>query len=147
MPVIWAFSSPFQVKDKRIILLNTLLMGWLLSGQPFFTCLYVLTSLIKPFYDAFFSPADSILFRYQKSKTFGISIILGRDYGLPVLMNQKKIKKWFRCDVKRFISEDEILVDQLFIATPRRARKGLAHYYRNVLLTLNSGLNCLLVRS
>ncbi|MCX6239277.1 MAG: polysaccharide deacetylase family protein [Bacteroidia bacterium] len=74
-----------------------------------------------------------------------IYIQLGREYGLPVLLNHEKIKKWFRYDVKRFISEDEILVDQLFIATPRSARKGLAQYYSNVLQTLNPGLNCLLV--
>ena len=70
---------------------------------------------------------------------------LGQEYRLPVLLNQAKIKKWFQYDVKKFISENELLVDQLFIATPRRARKGLANYYAKVLQNLNPGLNCLLV--
>lgn len=74
-----------------------------------------------------------------------IYIQLGREYGLPILLNREKIKKWFRYDVRRFVSENEILVDQLFIATPRRTKKGLAHYYRNVLQTLKPGLNCLLI--
>lgn len=74
-----------------------------------------------------------------------IFIQLGREYGLPVLLNQEKITKWFRYDVKKFISEDEILTDQLYIATPRRARKGLSQYYKNVLQSLSPGINCLLV--
>ena len=74
-----------------------------------------------------------------------ICIQLGREYGLPILLNREKIKKWFRYDVRRFVSENEILVDQLFIATPRRTKKGLANYYRNVLQTLNVGVNCLLI--
>jgi chitin disaccharide deacetylase len=74
-----------------------------------------------------------------------IYIQLGREYGLPVLLNREKSKKWFHYDIKSFLSEKEIEADQLIIATPRRAKKGLAHYYTNLLQTLNPGLNCLLV--
>lgn len=64
---------------------------------------------------------------------------------LHVLLNREKIKKWFHYDVKPFLSEREIEVDQLFIVTPRPAKKGFPHYYRNILQTLNPGLNCILV--
>ena len=78
-------------------------------------------------------------------KYLKLFIQLGHEFALPVLLNQKKIKKWFKYDVKHFITENEILVDQLYIATPRLASKGLDHYYRNVLQNLTPGLNCLLV--
>jgi len=74
-----------------------------------------------------------------------IYIQLGRMYGLPVLLNREKIEKWFRYDVRDFISDDEIPVNKLYIATPRLAKKGLAPYYRDLLQTLHPGLNCLLV--
>jgi hypothetical protein len=74
-----------------------------------------------------------------------IYIELGREYELPVLLSREKIRKWFHYDINPFLSEKEIEVDQLLIATPRRAKKGLTHYYRNILQTLNPGLNCLLV--
>jgi len=70
---------------------------------------------------------------------------LGREYDLPVLLNRVKIKKWFHYDIRPFLSEKEIEVDQLVIATPRRAKNGLRNYYQNILQTLNPGLNCLLV--
>jgi len=72
-------------------------------------------------------------------------IRLGRSYGMPVLLNSKKISKWFHYNLKPYVSEQEILVDRLIIATPGNIRNGHFDYYRNVLQSLRPGLNCLLV--
>ena len=74
-----------------------------------------------------------------------IYIKLGREYGMPVLLNRAKIKKWFRYDVDPYVTEQEVMVSRLFIATPRLVKKGFPNYYRHVLQSLSPGLNCLLV--
>ena len=72
-------------------------------------------------------------------------IRLGRVYGLPVLLNREKISKWFHYNLKPYVSEQEIMVDRLIIATLGHIRNGHFDYYRNILQSLDMGLNCLLV--
>jgi len=74
-----------------------------------------------------------------------IYIGLGHEYRLPILLNHTKTKKWFKYNLKHFVSDRELITDQLFIATPRNTKNGFHHYYSNLLQHLNPGLNCLLV--
>jgi predicted glycoside hydrolase/deacetylase ChbG (UPF0249 family) len=89
---------------------------------------------------------DCHMFAVMANPEFLKSYIrLGRYYGVPVLLNKGMIKTGFWYSLKPLYSKQEVLTDQLSIATPRSASEGLPAYYKNVLQTLRPGLNCLLV--
>lgn len=89
---------------------------------------------------------DSHMFAGTMNPEFlKIYIQLGREYELPLLLNKEKIKRWHKYNLLPYISEKEFLVDRLYIATKRNAKKGQANYYSKILRSMKPGINCLLV--
>ena len=75
-----------------------------------------------------------------------VYVRLGRTYELPVQLYRKKLRKLTHYYLNSCVSDNETLIDRLYIATPRQVKDGqTANFYKNVLLNLEPGINCLLV--
>lgn len=47
--------------------------------------------------------------------------------------------------LKGFVSERDVFVDRIYMASSRHYRRGIVKYYRNILTKLKSGLNIILI--
>jgi chitin disaccharide deacetylase len=70
---------------------------------------------------------------------------LGKDYGIKVLLNREKTKKWFGYNLIPHLTNQEVPVDELIIARHRHLKKGLPDFYRKLMGKIKPGLNCLLI--
>jgi len=69
---------------------------------------------------------------------------VGKDFGLPVLLD-KRIFDLDLPDVKALLSEQTVVLDQIFMESPEQFQNGAAAYYTAVLRKLPPGLNLLIV--
>ncbi|HEY8936327.1 MAG TPA: polysaccharide deacetylase family protein [Cyclobacteriaceae bacterium] len=76
-----------------------------------------------------------------------ILIKLGREYKVPVLLNREAEQYVFHVDIDKYITDQDILVDKIVMASPEDFKKGIADFYSNTLQTLQPGLNCLLLHA
>lgn len=76
-----------------------------------------------------------------------ILIKLGREYKVPVLLNREAFKYVFNVDVDPLLSDQEVLVDKLFMAQPNDFKNGMKNYYTGILKTLQPGLSCILLHA
>jgi chitin disaccharide deacetylase len=68
-------------------------------------------------------------------------IKLGREYKIPVMLADRG----GNIDVKKFVTDKDVLADRVFVATPADYAKGMRNYYVNILNTLQPGLNVILI--
>jgi len=71
-------------------------------------------------------------------------IELGQEFGLPTLL-VKQIPELGNPEIRQIIGPNDVILDNLYTASPRDYTNGMSSYYRKVLRELPSGLNCLLV--
>jgi chitin disaccharide deacetylase len=76
-----------------------------------------------------------------------ILIKLGREYKVPVLLNKVAFKFLYNIDLDKFISDKEVVVDNVFMAQPSDFKNGMVNYYTAVLNNLKPGLNCILLHA
>lgn len=73
-------------------------------------------------------------------------IKIGKEFNVPVLLSrQLEAFTPFRFNLDSLIRPSDVLVDKIITANPEDFKKGFPQYYRNVLKTLEPGLNCLLI--
>jgi predicted glycoside hydrolase/deacetylase ChbG (UPF0249 family) len=75
-----------------------------------------------------------------------IYLQLGREYKLPVLLNEQLIG-YFEYNLNDYITENDFVLDNLFIASPGNYEIGMSEYYSWVIKNLPIGVNCLLVHT
>ncbi len=71
---------------------------------------------------------------------------LGREYKLPVLLNEQLIS-YFEYNLNHYTTENDFVLDNLFIASPVDYESGMSEYYTQVIQNLPAGVNCLLVHT
>ena len=69
-------------------------------------------------------------------------IQLGREYKIPVMLPRIATTA-----LGSFITEKDILVDAIHIASPADFKKGMVNYYTGVLDSLKAGLNILIIHT
>jgi predicted glycoside hydrolase/deacetylase ChbG (UPF0249 family) len=84
---------------------------------------------------------------FGKPEYLSILIKMGREYKVPVLLHRQAFKMLYNIDIDKFISDKEVLVDQIFMAGPDNFKNGMAAYYTGVLKSLQPGLNCILLHA
>ncbi|MDQ3101018.1 MAG: polysaccharide deacetylase family protein [Bacteroidota bacterium] len=75
-----------------------------------------------------------------------IYLKLGREYRLPILLNDQ-LCKWFEIELRDHTTEKDFVLDGLFMANPYDHEKGLFEYYTQVLQNMPAGVNCMLVHT
>jgi chitin disaccharide deacetylase len=74
-------------------------------------------------------------------------IKMGREYKVPVLLNSEAFKMVFNIDITKYISDNEVLVDKLFMAQPNDYKNGMSNYYTGIFKSLQPGLSCILLHA
>ncbi len=74
-------------------------------------------------------------------------IQLGREYKVPVLLNAAAFKAMFNIDLGKYVSDKEVVLDNVFMAQPGDFKKGMNAFYTGVLNNLQPGLNCILLHA
>jgi chitin disaccharide deacetylase len=74
-------------------------------------------------------------------------IKLGREYKVPVLLNEEAFNAMYNLDIHQYISEKEVVVDKVFMLQPVDYKNGAAVYYNKVLKSLQPGLSCILLHA
>lgn len=74
-------------------------------------------------------------------------IKLGREYKVPVLLNAAAFKAMFNIDLDKYVSDREVVLDNVFMAQPDDYKKGMNAFYTGILNNLQPGLNCILLHA
>ena len=74
-------------------------------------------------------------------------IQLGRAYKVPVLLTADAVKSMASTPLKDFLTQKDVVIDKLIMATPADYQKGMEQFYTSVLKSLQPGLNCLLLHA
>lgn len=82
-----------------------------------------------------------------KPEFLKIYLKLGREYRLPILLNKEMAENNFHIDLKPYITDDDILVNYIFMAMPENYYYGLDKTYTETLNSLQYGLNVILVHA
>ena len=84
---------------------------------------------------------------YTSNDLLAVYIKLGREYKLPVLLNKAFQQLWTGIDLSKLVNEKDILVDQVYTATPEDYAKGMKNYYVDILKNLQPGLSTILLHA
>lgn len=76
---------------------------------------------------------------------FEVLLKLGHEYKVPILIDRAR-EALFNNNLS-ILSDKDIVVDKLLIATGEDYKKGMAPYYTSVLKALKPGLTCLLLHA
>jgi predicted glycoside hydrolase/deacetylase ChbG (UPF0249 family) len=76
-----------------------------------------------------------------------VFIKLGKEYKVPVLLNKQLEKAWFNIDLDSYITDKDVVVDNLYMAMPEDFKKGMDVYYAGILKAMKPGLNCILLHA
>jgi hypothetical protein len=64
-----------------------------------------------------------------------------------VLLNREAEKYLFQVDLDKYITENDVVVDKILMATPEDFKKGMPAFYSGVLKSMQPGLNCILLHA
>lgn len=82
-----------------------------------------------------------------KPEFLKIYLKLGREYKLPILLNKEISENYFHIDLTTYITDDDILVNYIFMAMPENYDNGLDKTYTETLNSLQYGLNIILLHA
>jgi predicted glycoside hydrolase/deacetylase ChbG (UPF0249 family) len=74
-------------------------------------------------------------------------IKLGREYKVPVMLNHDALKFLYNIDLTKYINDNDVIVDKIFMATPQDYAKGMSDYYSTVIKSIQPGLNVILLHA
>lgn len=84
---------------------------------------------------------------YANNEFLSVYIKLGREYKIPVLLTKSFQQFSPGVDFTKLVNEKDVLVDQIYTATPEDYAKGMRNYYVNIFKTLPSGLSTILLHA
>ena len=74
-------------------------------------------------------------------------IRLGREYKVPVFLARTGPSAAFNINLDSFLTEKDIMVDQVYTASPGDYKKGMAAYYTSALQSMQPGLNIIIMHT
>lgn len=90
---------------------------------------------------------DSHMFAlYSKPEYMAVYKKLGKEYKLPILLSKEDLIS-SNLDVEKNISDEDIVVDKIYMAEPKDYQKGLKNYYIETIKAMSSGLNVILLHA
>ncbi len=75
-----------------------------------------------------------------------VFIKLGHEYKVPVLLS-RELGKMFNINLSEYISEKDIVVDKIIMATGETYKNGMERYYTTELKSLQPGLSIILLHA
>jgi len=82
---------------------------------------------------------------WGRPEYFEAYLKLGREYGIPVLLGKDPRLLAEGSPLKKYLTGDDMLVDQIYTAGPENFEAGMADYYENLLKGLPGGVSVLLI--
>jgi hypothetical protein len=82
---------------------------------------------------------------FQKYAYFNIYLKVAREYGIPAMVSKDLLAG---VDSLHFaVTEEDIIVDHIAMASPADYQKGMKDFYVNTLNTLPAGVNVLIIHT
>jgi predicted glycoside hydrolase/deacetylase ChbG (UPF0249 family) len=76
-----------------------------------------------------------------------IYIKLSHEYKVPVLLHRGYAKAMLNINLDDYINKNDVVLDQIFMATPEDYKKGMKNFYSGVINSLKPGLNIILLHA
>jgi predicted glycoside hydrolase/deacetylase ChbG (UPF0249 family) len=83
---------------------------------------------------------------FTKPEFFGIYLKLGREFKVPVMVGGEFIRMLPEAS-RAHLMPGDVIVDRIITADPEDFKSGFNDYYKNILNTLEAGVNVLLIHT
>jgi predicted glycoside hydrolase/deacetylase ChbG (UPF0249 family) len=74
-------------------------------------------------------------------------IKLGHEYKVPMLLHRGYAKAMLNINLDDYISKNDVVLDQIYMASPDDYKKGMKNFYSGVINSLKPGLNIILLHA
>jgi predicted glycoside hydrolase/deacetylase ChbG (UPF0249 family) len=74
-------------------------------------------------------------------------IALSHEYKVPVLLHRGFAKAMLNVNLDDYITKNDVVLDQIYMANPEDYKKGMKNFYSNVLSSIKPGLNIILLHA
>jgi chitin disaccharide deacetylase len=74
-------------------------------------------------------------------------IKLSHEYRVPVLLHRGYAKAMLNVNLDELISKNDVVLDQIYMASPDDYKKGMKNFYSGVISSLKPGLNIILLHA
>lgn len=74
-------------------------------------------------------------------------ISLGREYRVPVLLTKDGPRSPMDAEIKAFLTDKDVQLDQIYTATPADYKNGMKQFYEKVLRSLQPGISELIIHT
>src|SRR6478736_2293655 len=76
-----------------------------------------------------------------------VYISLSHEYKVPVLLHRGYAKMMLNINLDDYITKNDVVLDQIYMATPDDYKKGMKNFYTNVINSLKPGFNIILLHA
>jgi hypothetical protein len=83
---------------------------------------------------------------FHNPELFAIYLKLGREFGIPTMVSRNLLNALPE-PFKQAVTEKDIVLDNIFSASPEDFKNGMAQYYTLVLQALQPGVSVLLIHT
>jgi chitin disaccharide deacetylase len=83
---------------------------------------------------------------YQNASFLKLYIKLGHEFKVPVMINQPMLDA-FGAEVKKLITDKDVVVDKIYTANPNDYAGGMVQYYKGILNSLEPGFSTILLHA
>ena len=89
---------------------------------------------------------DSHMFALLSKPDFlEVYLRLSREFGLPILLNHAAVRQLADYDISPYLTERDVVVEQLYFAEPENYAAGMAGFYARTLHSVSPGLSELIL--
>ncbi|HEV8513429.1 MAG TPA: polysaccharide deacetylase family protein [Cyclobacteriaceae bacterium] len=74
-------------------------------------------------------------------------ITLSHEYKVPVLLHRGFAKAMLNVNLDDYINKNDVVLDQIYMASPEDYKKGMKNFYSNVISSLKPGFNIILLHA
>ena len=83
---------------------------------------------------------------YNSPEVFGVYLKLGREYKIPVMLSRFFLQAAPQ-EFKDLIQADDVILENVAMASPNDFESGMADYYKNFLMNLSPGVQMMLIHT
>jgi predicted glycoside hydrolase/deacetylase ChbG (UPF0249 family) len=76
-----------------------------------------------------------------------VYIKLGHEYKVPILLHRGYAKAMLNVNLDDYITKDDVVLENIFMASPDDYKKGMKNFYSGVINSLKRGLNIILLHA